>query len=80
MDTCEWTDGVLTSSASTVVKEPLEIQSWIDPEWIESLNSILDDTRLLTMPSGERIRFGPNLFLSHMTSHVHLQRPYHEWP
>ena len=43
------------------------MQSWIvcdgdiDPEWIESLNSVLDDNRLLTMPSGERIQFGPNV-------------------
>jgi len=33
----------------------------IDPEWIESLNSVLDDNRLLTMPNGERIQFGPNV-------------------
>ncbi len=45
----------------------IEIQSWIvcdgdvDPEWVESLNSVLDDNRLLTMPSGERIQFGPNV-------------------
>ncbi|XP_010008233.1 PREDICTED: cytoplasmic dynein 2 heavy chain 1-like, partial [Nestor notabilis] len=43
------------------------ITSWIicdgdiDPEWIESLNSVLDDNRLLTMPSGERIQFGSNV-------------------
>ncbi|XP_052794024.1 cytoplasmic dynein 2 heavy chain 1-like isoform X3 [Mya arenaria] len=67
MDTREWTDGVLTYSARQVVKEPQEVQSWIicdgdiDPEWIESLNSVLDDNRLLTMPSGERIQFGPNV-------------------
>ena len=74
MDTREWTDGVLTYAARQVVKEPKEIHSWIicdgdiDPEWIESLNSVLDDNRLLTMPSGERIQFGPNvnfLFESH---------------
>ncbi len=45
----------------------VEVSSWIvcdgdiDPEWIESLNSVLDDNRLLTMPSGERIQFGPNV-------------------
>lgn len=45
----------------------LDVNSWIvcdgdiDPEWIESLNSVLDDNRLLTMPSGERIQFGPNV-------------------
>ncbi|KAM6946318.1 LOW QUALITY PROTEIN: cytoplasmic dynein 2 heavy chain 1 [Aplochiton taeniatus] len=67
MDTREWADGVLTHSARQVVREPLEVSSWIvcdgdiDPEWIESLNSVLDDNRLLTMPSGERIQFGPNV-------------------
>lgn len=45
----------------------IDVSSWIicdgdiDPEWIESLNSVLDDNRLLTMPSGERIQFGPNV-------------------
>uniref|UniRef100_A0A3Q0T4R8 Cytoplasmic dynein 2 heavy chain 1 n=1 Tax=Amphilophus citrinellus TaxID=61819 RepID=A0A3Q0T4R8_AMPCI len=67
MDTREWSDGVLTHSARSVVREPQEVNSWIvcdgdiDPEWIESLNSVLDDNRLLTMPSGERIQFGPNV-------------------
>ncbi|KAL8191062.1 UNVERIFIED_CONTAM: Cytoplasmic dynein 2 heavy chain 1, partial [Gekko kuhli] len=67
IDTREWSDGVLTNSARQVVREPPDITSWIicdgdiDPEWIESLNSVLDDNRLLTMPSGERIQFGPNV-------------------
>ena len=53
VDTREWTDGVLTFSARQVVKEPGEVQSWIvcdgdiDPEWIESLNSVLDDNRCI---------------------------------
>ncbi|XP_043547742.1 cytoplasmic dynein 2 heavy chain 1 isoform X2 [Chiloscyllium plagiosum] len=67
IDTREWSDGVLTNSARQVVREPQDVHSWIicdgdiDPEWIESLNSVLDDNRLLTMPSGERIQFGPNV-------------------
>ncbi len=67
VDTREWTDGVLTAASRQVIKEPVEVQSWIvcdgdiDPEWVESLNSVLDDNRLLTMPSGDRIQFGPNV-------------------
>ncbi|KAK3929891.1 Cytoplasmic dynein 2 heavy chain 1 [Frankliniella fusca] len=67
LDTRQWVDGVLTTSAQRVYTEPPEIHSWIvcdgdvDPEWIESLNSVLDDNRLLTLPSGWRIQFGPNV-------------------
>ena len=67
LDTREWFDGVLTAAARQVVKESLDTHSWIicdgdiDPEWIESLNSVLDDNRLLTMPNGERIQFGSNV-------------------
>ena len=67
VDTREWTDGVLTAASRQVIKEPVDVQSWIvcdgdiDPEWVESLNSVLDDNRLLTMPSGDRIQFGPNV-------------------
>lgn len=52
-----------------VAAEPPTQRSWIvadgdvDPEWIESLNSVLDDNRLLTMPNGERIQFGSNVNL-----------------
>ncbi|KAG8470560.1 hypothetical protein KFE25_008981 [Diacronema lutheri] len=67
LDTREWFDGVLTASSRKVIKEEADVSSWIvcdgdiDPEWIESLNSVLDDNHLLTMPSGERIQFGPNV-------------------
>ena len=66
-DTREFTEGVLTSSARSVVKDSQEVLSWIicdgdiDPEWIESLNSVLDDNHLLTLPTGERISFGTNV-------------------
>eukprot|EP00760_Papus_ankaliazontas_P016261 PhM_4_TR16775/c0_g1_i1/m.22691/K10414/DYNC2H, DNCH2; dynein heavy chain 2, cytosolic len=67
LDTREWYDGVLTSAARKVVKESTDVLSWIlcdgdiDPEWVESLNSVLDDNKLLTMPNGVRIQFGSNV-------------------
>uniref|UniRef100_A0A182QV28 Cytoplasmic dynein 2 heavy chain 1 n=1 Tax=Anopheles farauti TaxID=69004 RepID=A0A182QV28_9DIPT len=66
-DTRQWTDGVLTSMAVAVNAEHRTVTSWIicdgdvDPEWIEALNSVLDDNRLLTLPSGWRIQFGANV-------------------
>lgn len=51
MDTREWYDGVITNASRAILDEPLDVQSWVicdgdvDPEWIESLNSVLDDNR-----------------------------------
>ena len=62
--TLEWTDGVFTGLLRQVlanVRGEKERQHWIvfdgdvDPEWAENLNSVLDDNRLLTLPSGERL-------------------------
>jgi dynein heavy chain 2 len=57
-DTREFSEGVLTMSARDVIKESENVLNWIicdgdvDPEWIEALNSVLDDNRLLTLPTG----------------------------
>nr|CAD2185458.1 unnamed protein product [Meloidogyne enterolobii] len=65
-DTREWTDGTLSQASRVATRDPGK-PAWIvcdgdvDPEWIEALNSVLDDNRLLTLPSGERIQFGPNV-------------------
>lgn len=67
INTRQWYDGVLTQTAIAVNSEPTEVTSWIicdgdvDPEWIEALNSVLDDNKLLTLPSGWRIQFGSNV-------------------
>lgn len=80
-DTREWFDGVLTASARKVIKEPVSTHNWIvcdgdiDPEWVESLNSVLDDNRLLTMPNGERIQFGTNVNFVFETDHLRFASP-----
>jgi len=35
----------------------------LDANWIESMNSTMDDNRLLTLPSNERIRLLPHMKL-----------------
>ena len=63
-DTGDWKDGVITSLIRRAILKRGECSTWlvcdgdIDPEWIESLNSVLDDNRLLTLPTGERLCLG----------------------
>ena len=68
--TREWTDGVFTSILREIVDGPRgdkEGRHWIvldgdvDPEWVENLNSVLDDNKLLTLPNGERIVLPSNV-------------------
>ena len=47
----------------------------IDPEWVESLNSVLDDNRLLTMPNGERLQFAKNVNFVFETDHLKYASP-----
>ena len=68
--TMEWTDGVFTSILRTILnnqKGEADRRHWIlfdgdvDPEWAENLNSALDDNKLLTLPSGERLGIPNNM-------------------
>ncbi|KAL8700215.1 MAG: hypothetical protein Q9224_001067, partial [Gallowayella concinna] len=68
--TREWTDGLFTSSLRKIVDNLRGEESkrhWIvfdgdvDPEWVENLNSVLDDNKLLTLPNGERLNLPPNV-------------------
>ncbi len=67
-DTGEWKDGVITALIrQALLNEAKEQYTWIicdgdiDPEWIESLNSVLDDNLMLTLPTGERLHLSPNI-------------------
>lgn len=68
--TREWSDGLFTSILRKIVDNLRGEDSkrhWIvfdgdvDPEWVENLNSVLDDNKLLTLPNGERLSLPPNV-------------------
>ncbi|TDH68981.1 hypothetical protein CCR75_000940 [Bremia lactucae] len=70
--TLEWSDGVFTHLLRQIlnsVRGESSKRHWIifdgdvDPEWAENLNSVLDDNRLLTLPSGERLEIPPNVWI-----------------
>lgn len=70
--TREWTDGLFTATLRRIVENlrgESQMRHWIvfdgdvDPEWVENLNSVLDDNKVLTLPNGERIALPSNVRL-----------------
>ncbi|XP_063229306.1 dynein axonemal heavy chain 10 [Bacillus rossius redtenbacheri] len=66
-DTRDWTDGLLSNIFREINKpsdkeERLYIlfDGDVDALWIENMNSVMDDNRLLTLSNGERIRLQPH--------------------
>ncbi|XP_064408838.1 dynein axonemal heavy chain 2 [Latimeria chalumnae] len=61
LNTNEWTDGVLSSLMRTACADERLEEKWIvfdgpvDTLWIESMNSVMDDNKVLTLINGERI-------------------------
>eukprot|EP00803_Ostreobium_quekettii_P011338 evm.model.scf_1312.1 EVM.evm.TU.scf_1312.1 scf_1312:839-40608(+) len=64
-DTRDWTDGLL-SHIFRELNKPLPpgrdearyvvFDGDVDAVWVENMNSVMDDNKLLTLPNGERIR------------------------
>ena len=68
--TREWTDGLFTGILRKIVdnlrgedtkRHWIVFDGDVDPEWVENLNSVLDDNRILTLPNGERLNLPPNV-------------------
>merc|ERR1711871_1694169 len=61
MATREWRDGVLSKTMRDLGNIPDELPKWLvldgdlDANWIESMNSVMDDNKMLTLASNERI-------------------------
>ncbi|CDK26410.1 unnamed protein product [Kuraishia capsulata CBS 1993] len=65
--TREWKDGIFTRILRETVVDNGSVICWIvfdgdvDPDWVESLNSVLDDNGTLTLANGERLVVPPEL-------------------
>eukprot|EP00210_Caulerpa_lentillifera_P005286 g5050.t1 len=64
-DTRDWTDGLLSHifrevnrplPANRVENKYIVFDGDVDAVWVENMNSVMDDNKLLTLPNGERIR------------------------
>ncbi|KAL6300243.1 dynein heavy chain, N-terminal region 2-domain-containing protein, partial [Sparassis latifolia] len=77
--TREWKDGLFTHTLRKIVDDvrgESGKRHWIifdgdvDPEWVENLNSVLDDNKLLTLPNGERLNLPPNVRIMFEVEHL----------
>lgn len=69
-NTREWVDGLFTKCIRSIIDNmygEMNKRHWIifdgdiDPEWVENLNSTLDDNKILTLPNGERLYLPNNV-------------------
>ena len=63
--TREWKDGALTSLMRRALSERscdrklLVFDGPVEPDWVENLNSVLDDNHVLNLETGEAIQLAP---------------------
>ncbi|XP_062965627.1 dynein axonemal heavy chain 9 [Cynocephalus volans] len=79
--TREWKDGLFSSVMRELASMTHDGPKWIlldgdiDPMWIESLNTVMDDNKVLTLASNERIPLNPTMRLLFEISHLHTATP-----
>uniref|UniRef100_A0A665V5K8 Dynein, axonemal, heavy chain 11 n=1 Tax=Echeneis naucrates TaxID=173247 RepID=A0A665V5K8_ECHNA len=79
--TREWKDGLLSSlmreqaNISHLGPKWIVLDGDIDPMWIESLNTVMDDNKLLTLASNERVPLTPSMRLVFEISHLTTATP-----
>nr|XP_045746232.1 dynein axonemal heavy chain 9 [Mirounga angustirostris] len=79
--TREWKDGLFSSIMRELANLTHDGPKWIlldgdiDPMWIESLNTVMDDNKVLTLASNERIPLNPTMRLLFEISHLRTATP-----
>uniref|UniRef100_A0A8C9XQ20 Dynein axonemal heavy chain 17 n=1 Tax=Sander lucioperca TaxID=283035 RepID=A0A8C9XQ20_SANLU len=79
--TREWKDGLFSNIMRELANVSHSGPKWIvldgdiDPMWIESLNTVMDDNKVLTLASNERIPLNPTMRLVFEISHLRTATP-----
>ncbi|KAF7661524.1 hypothetical protein LDENG_00258930 [Lucifuga dentata] len=79
--TREWKDGLFSFTMRELTSLGHDGPKWIvldgdiDPMWIESLNTVMDDNKVLTLASNERISLSSSMRLLFEISHLKAATP-----
>ncbi|KAG7458844.1 hypothetical protein MATL_G00224900 [Megalops atlanticus] len=67
--TLEWRDGLMALSVRAAVNDESDDHKWIvsdgpvDALWIENMNTVLDDNKMLCLANSERIKLTPSIHM-----------------
>ncbi|TDH16419.1 hypothetical protein EPR50_G00020980 [Perca flavescens] len=67
--TLEWRDGLMALSVRDAVSDTTDDHKWVicdgpvDALWIENMNTVLDDNKMLCMANSERIKLTPSIHM-----------------
>ena len=81
LTTFEWKDGILSTIFKACSEDEKVFEKWvmfdgpIDAMWIESMNSVMDDNKILTLINGDRIPLTPSMSLLFETQDLRVASP-----
>ncbi|KAI5628238.1 dynein heavy chain 6, axonemal isoform X2 [Silurus asotus] len=67
--TLEWRDGLMALCVRAASSDPSDIHKWVvsdgpvDALWIENMNTVLDDNKMLCLANSERIKLTPSIHM-----------------
>ncbi|KAL7988579.1 hypothetical protein Chor_007498, partial [Crotalus horridus] len=79
--TLEWKDGLMALSVRAAVVDTSEDHKWIisdgpvDALWIENLNTVLDDNKMLCLANSERIKLTPSIHMMFEVEDLRVASP-----
>ena len=81
LSTFEWKDGILSTIFKQCSEDERPAEKWIlfdgpiDAMWIESMNSVMDDNKILTLINGDRIPLTNSMSLVFETQDLRVASP-----
>ncbi|XP_047672459.1 dynein axonemal heavy chain 6 isoform X2 [Tachysurus fulvidraco] len=67
--TMEWNDGLMALCVRAASNDPTDTHKWVvsdgpvDALWIENMNTVLDDNKMLCLANSERIKLTPSIHM-----------------